>query len=137
VRIVLLAYLIALPLYAVAQERPQPTHAAVTDHGKYIVEHIAMCGECHTPRDMSGNLQNAAYLKGGPVPVSPPPFANISWALQAPPIAGLAAYSDQQGIRLLMEGITADGRQLRPPMPRFRMNRRDAEAVVAFLKSLK
>jgi hypothetical protein len=36
-----------------------------------------------------------------------------------------------------MEGITADGRQPNPPMPRFRMNRADAEAVVGYLKSLK
>jgi mono/diheme cytochrome c family protein len=96
-----------------------------------------MCSECHTPRDMSGNLQTGAYLLGAPVPVAAPPFANIKWALKAPAIAGLDGYSAEQAIRLLMEGITSNGREPSAPMPRFRMNRSDAEAVVAYLKSIK
>jgi len=32
--------------------------------------------------------------------------------------------------------IDRDGRQLRPPMPRFRMTLQDAADVVAYLKSL-
>lgn len=134
-RIALLVCLIVVPLNALAQNRV--ANPALTDRGKYIVENIAMCGECHTPRDMSGNLQTGAYLQGGPVLVSPPPFANFRWALQSPAIAGLTTYTDQQAVRLLMNGVTADGRPPRPPMPRFRMNRDDAEAVVAYLKSLK
>jgi hypothetical protein len=50
---------------------------------------------------------------------------------------GLVGYTKQQGIRLLTEGITSDGRIPNPPMPRFRLTRSDAEAVVDYLKSLK
>ena len=132
-RIALLIFLVVFPLNALAQER---SRTVMTDRGKYIVEHVAMCAECHTPRDMNGNLQTGAYLQGGPVLISPPPFPNVRWALQAPAIAGLTAYSEQQAVRLLMDGTTIDGRRLRAPMPRFRMNRGDAEAVVAYLKSL-
>jgi hypothetical protein len=60
----------------------------------------------------------------------------MKWALKAPAIAGLPGYSEQQGIRLLTEGITRDGRTPDPPMPRYRLNRSDAQAVVAYLRSL-
>jgi hypothetical protein len=39
-------------------------------------------------------------------------------------------------IKLLTTGIWRDGKPLRAPMPQFRMNRSDAEAVVAYLRSL-
>jgi mono/diheme cytochrome c family protein len=105
--------------------------------GKYLVDHVAMCGECHTPRNDKGEILSGQYLKGAPIPVSPPPYPNIKWALKAPGIAGLIGYTNQQGIRLLTEGITADGRIPDPPMPRYRLTRSDAEAVVRYLKSLK
>jgi mono/diheme cytochrome c family protein len=96
-----------------------------------------MCGECHTARNEKGELLSSQYLKGAPIPVSPPPYPNMKWAIKAPGIAGLTGYTEQQGIRLLTEGIAADGRVPDPPMPQFRLTRSDAEAVVTYLKSLR
>ncbi|HZD39929.1 MAG TPA: c-type cytochrome [Terriglobales bacterium] len=107
-----------------------------SDRGKYIVEHVAMCIQCHTPRDKNGELILSKYLGGAPIPVNPPFFPNQKWALKAPAIAGLPGYTREQGIRLLMEGITRDGRTPTPPMPPFRFTRADAEAVVSYLMSL-
>jgi mono/diheme cytochrome c family protein len=109
----------------------------LTDGGKYIVEQVALCTECHTPRDEKGNLQRTEYLKGAPVLVKSPPYPQMKWALKAPAIAGLPGYTEQQAIRLLMEGVTRDGRRPDPPMPQYRLNRSDAQAVVAYLKSLR
>jgi mono/diheme cytochrome c family protein len=108
-----------------------------TRRGKYIVEHVAMCVECHTPRNEQGELLTSQYLEGAPIPVNPPPYPNMKWAVEAPGIAGLVGYTKQQGIKLLTEGITSDGRIPNPPMPPFRLTRADAEAVVDYLKSLK
>jgi mono/diheme cytochrome c family protein len=105
--------------------------------GKYIVDQVAMCGECHTARNEKGELLSSQYLKGAPIPVSSPSYPNMKWAIKAPGIAGLTGYTEQQGIRLLTEGITADGRVPDPPMPQFRLTRSDAEAVVNYLKSLR
>lgn len=105
--------------------------------GKYIVDHVAMCVECHTPRNNEGEILSEQYLTGAPIPVGPPPYPKIKWAIKAPAIVGLIGYTQQQGIRLLTEGIASDGRILDPPMPRFRLTRADAEAVVSYLKSLK
>jgi mono/diheme cytochrome c family protein len=122
---------------AFAQDKKKTAAASLTNRGKYIVDHVAMCIQCHTPRDARGELQSGQYLLGAPVPVNAPPFPDVKWAVKAPAIAGLSGYSTEQGIRLLMEGKTRDGRTPMPPMPPFRMNRADAEAVVAFLQSLK
>jgi mono/diheme cytochrome c family protein len=111
-------------------------HGDLVSQGKYIVEDLAMCVECHTPRDENGNLIRDEYLNGAPVPVKAPPYPQINWAVKAPAIAGLIGYTDEQGVRLLTSGVTRDGRVPNPPMPPFRMSVRDAEAVVAYLKSL-
>jgi hypothetical protein len=39
-------------------------------------------------------------------------------------------------IKLLTTGIWRDGKPLRPPMPQFRMTAPDAQAVLAYLKTL-
>ena len=104
--------------------------------GKYLVERVAMCVQCHTPRNQTGELLETRYLQGGPVPVSAPPNFRIDWAYKAPAIPGLPGYSIQDGIKLLTEGITPDGRVPKAPMPKFRLTRADAEAVVTYLKSL-
>jgi hypothetical protein len=61
----------------------------------------------------------------------------MDWAIKAPAIAGLTGYTEEQAMRLLMEGVTDKGRAPSPPMPPFRMNRADAEAVVVYLRSLR
>lgn len=104
-------------------------------HGKYIVDHVAMCVHCHTPRDANGQLLLNRYLEGAPVQVPAPAIPRIDWALRAPAIIGLPGYTRGDGIRLLMDGVTPDGRVPRPPMPPFRLSRSDAEAVVTFLQS--
>ncbi len=112
----------------------QPAREA--ERGKYFVEQVAMCVQCHTPRDASGGLLRDKYLAGAPVPVNSPPYPNTKWAARAPAIAGLPGYTSEQGIRLLTEGITSNGRRPDPPMPPFRFTRADAAAIVAYLKSL-
>jgi mono/diheme cytochrome c family protein len=96
-----------------------------------------MCVECHTPRNDKGELLSGEYLKGAPVPVKAPPYPNLKWAIKAPAIVGLTGYTTQQGIRLLTQGVTPDGRIPDAPMPRFKLTSSDAEAIVDYLKSLK
>ena len=110
--------------------------AGNVDHGNYIVHDIAMCFECHSPRDAGGNILMSQEFDGGPIPVRPP-WPN-DWALVAPRNKGLPGYDDAQAMRLLTEGaIGRDGKQLRPPMPRFHMTKQDAADVIAYMRSLK
>lgn len=104
--------------------------------GRYIVEEVAMCGRCHSPVDMHGNRDTTHWLQGGAVGLAPT-VATDNWAIVAPRIAGAPPGTDEQFIHLLMTGESRNnGLRLRQPMPQFRMSQADAEAVLAYLKSL-
>ena len=126
---------LAVVAAASAQQSPLPAAQGSIARGRYLVERVAMCGECHSSRDPQGNIVEGTRFRGGAMPVRAPWTAD--WPLQIPRIAGLPGYSDQDAIRLLTEGaIKRDGTQLRNPMPRFRMTPEDAADVVAYLRSL-
>jgi len=103
--------------------------------GKYVVEGVAVCGRCHTPRDPQGEPDRHRWLLGGPVPYEPATHV-ADWAEVAPRLAGAPPGTDAEFITLMMTGISRTGRPPRSPMPQFRMSRSDAEAVLAYLKSL-
>ena len=105
-------------------------------HGEYLVLHVAMCVQCHTPRDEEGRLEETQLLQGAPMPVKSP-FPSSQWAFQAPTIAGLPGWTTEDAITFLQTGRRSDGWSPRPPMPPFRFTPEDAAAVVAYLKSLK
>jgi mono/diheme cytochrome c family protein len=108
---------------------------ALVNRGRYIVEDVAVCSQCHTPRNGAGNLERGQWLEGAPLWLLPAqPMGD--WPLQAPRIAGSPGGSDADMIRLLTTGVWRNGQRLRPPMPQFRMSREDAESVVAYLRSL-
>ena len=104
-------------------------------HGEYLVLHVAMCVQCHTPRDQQGRLQETRLLQGAPMPVQSP-FPALPWAFQAPTIAGLPGWTPEDAITFLQTGKRADGSSPRPPMPPFRFTQEDATAIVAYLLSL-
>jgi mono/diheme cytochrome c family protein len=103
--------------------------------GKYIVESVSVCSQCHTPRDSSGNLDRSRWLQGGQVPYQSS-RPDMDWPILAPRIGGTLPANDADMIKLLTTGIWTNGTYLRLPMPQFRMDRSDAEAVVAYLKTI-
>lgn len=110
-------------------------NTARVSRGKYIVEGVAMCGTCHTPRTDSGEIDRTLWLDGAALWLLPA-HSTADWPLKAPRLAGSPAASDEELVQLLTTGIWKTGNHLRSPMPQFRMSREDAEAVVAYLRSL-
>jgi len=139
------AFVLALlgrPYVLAAPQAPRPQAAAKDNgqtkliaRGKYIVEGVAGCGYCHTPRDQEGNPDHARWLEGAPV-FYEPARAVQGWANTAPRLAGLPPGSEAELIKLLTTSVSRTGKTPRWPMPRFYMTRADAEAVVAYLKSI-
>lgn len=117
------------PTAPVAEAQP-----AEGSRGEYIVHHLAMCVQCHSPRNREGELVESKLLDGARIPLASP--WREPWALAAPQIAGLPGFTDEQVITLLMTGRRPDGETPMAPMPSFRMNRADATAVVSYLRSL-
>jgi mono/diheme cytochrome c family protein len=109
---------------------------ALVERGKYIVENVAMCELCHTPLDEHGQPDRSRWLMGGPLPLRSA-SSGANWPLVEPRIARDPPGTDAEFIRLLTTGISRTGSPPNPPMPPFRMTRADAEAVLAYLKSLR
>ena len=123
------------PRTASAQSLSSGTLHGNVQHGRYLVESVAMCIECHSDRDDQGNILESRLFLGGPIPFAPP-WPN-DWANRAPRNRGLPGYTDALALRLLTQGaIGRDGQQLRRPMPRFHMSVQDASDVIAYLRSL-
>jgi mono/diheme cytochrome c family protein len=127
---------------ALKQAAAKPVAQKVTSHqggdvarGKYLVEEVAMCGECHTPRDAQGNLIEARDLQGAPTWIAPV-HPDSNWAWNAPTLAGFAGYSDADAVNILEKGIGANGQPIQRPMHIYHMSHEDALAIVAYLKSL-
>ena len=114
---------------------PPPAADAQIQRGKYLVENVAMCADCHTPRDDKGQFDRTQWLQGNLLDIKPDhpmPFAAV-----APPIAGLPGFTDEKAVKFLETGIDLTGKPAMWPMPQFRFNHDDAVAVVAYLRSLK
>lgn len=105
------------------------------ERGKYLVHHVAMCIECHTPRNERGELIMGRLLHGARMPVGSP-FPNQTWCFETPRIADLPGWSDAEAVKFFMTGDDKRGYKARAPMPQFRMTREDAEAVVAYLRTV-
>jgi hypothetical protein len=109
--------------------------AAKVARGKYLVEQVGMCGDCHSPRNEKAEPVPGQWLHGAPLtfkPVEPVPV----WAANAPNLAGLPGWEKDAAIKYLMTGVARNDLPTRPPMPRYRFNEPDAEAIVAYLRSL-
>jgi mono/diheme cytochrome c family protein len=114
---------------------PGPPTKAEVDRGRYLVEEIAKCPECHTPRKPDGELEPGAWLRGAPIWIKPvAPIQN--WADSAPALAGLPSFTEAQAEKVLEDGTGPNGEALRPPMHIYHMAPADARAIVAYLKSL-
>ena len=127
---ILIGVIASVPDSSAAQDK-----SAQVERGKYLVEQVARCADCHSPLNEKGEPIPGIVLRGGALtfkPVAPTP----AWADKAPNIAGLRGWDEDAAIKFLMTGIAYNDLPARPPMPPYHLNRPDAEAIVAFLKSL-
>ena len=105
------------------------------ERGRYLVENVAMCEECHTPRDGGGNLDESRRLQGAPIWIMPV-HHNTNWAMNAPSLAGFEQFTEEQGEQILEQGVGPNGLPIQPPMHIYHMNHADAQAIIAYLRSL-
>ncbi len=112
-----------------------PSSAAKIERGKYLVENVGMCGDCHTPHNEKGEPIQDKTLQGSVLPFKPIVPIPV-WADKTPKIAGLPGWKDEDAVKFLMTGIAYNDLPGRPPMPQYRFNQADASAIVAYLRSL-
>ena len=130
-RAALLAAALLLPAWSASA---QPDLVA---RGRYLVEGIAGCGNCHTPKGPQGDLPGRNRV-GGMV-IEEPAFRVIGPNITPDPETGIGRWTDAQIVRAVTEGVSADGRRLFPPMGYgyyARMTPSDLADLVAYLRSL-
>ena len=118
--------LICLPLGAIAQDAPDPKR------GEYLVLATGGCG-CHTDYKHKG-----AYLAGGRAIKTPFGLAYGS-NITADEKTGLGAWSEEDFVRAMTQGVGLHGKELFPVFPYTsftRMERKDLRDMWAYLRTV-
>jgi hypothetical protein len=108
--------------------------------GKYLVEEVGRCQECHTPKGADGQFDQTKWLKGATLNVQP--IAEVKgWHKTSPDITSTSRlfqrWNDAGLVKFLVTGLNPGGGSAGAPMPMYKMEQADAEAIVEYLKSLK
>jgi mono/diheme cytochrome c family protein len=112
---------------------------AVLARGKYLVEEVAKCQECHTVRTAAGEPDKTKWLKGGALDTRP--AGEIAkWHTSSPDITSASSLFQRWGVEGMIKfpetGKNPRGNPADRPMPAYQMQHDDAVAVVTYLKSL-
>jgi mono/diheme cytochrome c family protein len=127
--------LLLAPMLVGQTPHKKAASAALIARGKYLVVDAGKCGDCHTPFNEKGEPIKEQWLQGATLAFRPT-VAMPVWADKSTSIAGLPGWEKDAAIKFMMTGIASNGLPARPPMPEYRFNEQDAEAIVAYLKSL-
>jgi len=114
------------------------------ERGRYLVESILGCGNCHTPKSATGAPIMERNLSGG-ITVTVPPFTATASNITPDRDTGIGTWSDAEIKRAIVEGVRpGHGRLPNTPLasvmaaPFFKaLLPRDLDAVVAYLRSVK
>lgn len=108
----------------------------VVERGRYLVDNVAGCGDCHTPGGATPDPSQ--YLAGVDCLV---PLENGNGCLHSanltPSNSGLGRRTDSQIKAMFMDGRRPEGNSLNPVMPYWvfhNMTEEDADAIVKYLR---
>jgi mono/diheme cytochrome c family protein len=128
-----MVWLAALVISASAQAQ------APLERGKYLVEGILTCGNCHTPRGPGGVLDTAQRHAGGPQVWDTSEYNVRPSNITPDKATGIGNWSVAQVKSSIRDGKRPDGSRLSPQMP-FGYYKiftpADLDAVVAYVLSL-
>jgi mono/diheme cytochrome c family protein len=115
---------------------PDPAQSPEWNRGRYLVEGLGHCAECHSPRNFLGAVIADRRFAGGPDPTGKGRVPDIT-----PDKSGIGAWSRQDIVELLTSGMTPDGDSVGGAMAEVIKNtdelpRADLEAIALYLKSL-
>lgn len=113
--------------------------AADVERGRYLVEEVGKCQECHTPRLETGELDKARWMRGATLNIQPiQPVKD--WHKTAPDLTPLGrlwnTWKEDGILNYLKTGLNPKGRPAGPPMPAYKLKPEDAQAVIDYLKTL-
>jgi mono/diheme cytochrome c family protein len=107
------------------------------ERGRYLVETVAACGNCHTPKGPNGPLTDKK-LAGGDI-IKHADFTAATPNITPDPETGIGKWTDHQIFAAIREGRRPDGTLIGPAMPSRSYRHladEDVEAIVAYLRSV-
>jgi mono/diheme cytochrome c family protein len=109
------------------------TLSPTVERGRYLVEGLGHCGECHTPRNLIGGREMTQWLAGGPNPDGKGTIPNIT--------PGALDWSEGEIAEYLTSGFTPDydsaGGQMADVVGNMsRLPPEDRAAMAAYLKAV-
>ncbi len=129
-------------LFAQPIVAPAVAPAAGVERGRYLVDHVSICGDCHTPRNVFGAPDTSRYLAGvidGPIGDVP----NIT----PDDAVGVGEWDEADMVALLQDGMLPDMDNIQGKMADvvegiaegpgyFDAPTADLEAIAAYLKTV-
>jgi mono/diheme cytochrome c family protein len=113
------------------------------DRGKYLVDHVALCGDCHTPRSSFGVPNRAMYLAGASKEIGP--LGELVPNITPDKETGIGSWRREEIAELLLKGTKPDLDYVRGLMFDViegtshgyrQMSREDALAIADYLQSV-
>ena len=117
--------------------RPDPAHDAPWNRGAYLVQALAHCGECHTPRNFLGATKESRFLGGNPEGPDGKSVPNIT----PDKATGIGNWSEDDIAGLLTDGHTPDldfvaGAMAEVVKTTAKLTDEDRRAIAVYLKSV-
>jgi mono/diheme cytochrome c family protein len=119
------------------------TPEELVDRGDYLVNHVAACPDCHTPRNPDGSFQTGKFLAGAACFVDIDPATDDEGCIHTANLTdhetGLRNRSDAEIKDMFLSGTRPNGEVLHSVMPYWvlgNMTDEDADAIVAYLRTV-
>jgi mono/diheme cytochrome c family protein len=130
-------------LFSRFSDSPATAPESGIERGRYLADHVALCGDCHTPRNFLGVPNRDFYLAGAGADIGPlgERVPNITPDMET----GIGEWSREEIAELLITGFKPDfdnvqGLMLEviegTPLGFKDMKREDALAIADYLKSI-
>ena len=116
---------------------PDPEHSVELNRGAYLVEGAGHCGECHSPRNVIGGIDQSLAYSGAPALEGDGRVPNIT----PDPETGLGDWSKDEIAELLATGFTPEfdsvgGAMAAVVQHTAQLTAEDRGAIAEFLKAL-
>lgn len=121
---------------------PQGPKAGI-ERGRYFVDHVAICGDCHTPRNFLGVPQQSLYMAG--VGQNRGPLAEAVPNITPDPETGIGSWKREEIADVLISGTKPDFDNVQGLMYEViqgtsggykNMRKEDALAIADYLKTI-
>jgi mono/diheme cytochrome c family protein len=132
-----------LKMFGRFSDAPARAPRSGVERGRYLVEHVSLCGDCHTPRNFLGVPNPSLYLAGASQKIGPLGEAvpNITPDKET----GIGEWKREEIAELLISGVKPDLDNVQGLMDEViqgtphgykDMKREDALAIADYLKSI-